>query len=81
MNLIPLAALLIAALAFATAVTAIVLVERLRRAYPTRRRQYQVGGAHSVQVQTGGSLTIDETADHRAERIAKETLRTMGRHL
>jgi hypothetical protein len=74
MNLLPLAALIIAALAFATSVTAIVLVQRLRP------RQRQVAGDGSTQVQSGGSITIDETDLGRIERQAREAMK-MGRQL
>lgn len=44
------------------------------------RRQTQTSGHNSVQFQTGGSLTVDETAEHRAERIARDIIKN-GRHL
>jgi hypothetical protein len=89
-NLIPLAALLVAALALATSITAIVLVERLRRARPVRQRQ--TAGAHSVQMQSGGTLIIPSgiSADGREMKIdltmdpvenARRVSDRMGRHL
>jgi hypothetical protein len=79
MNLLPLAALLIACLALAVAVSAFITANR-----PVRRRQVQNGGSHSIQVQTGGNLSIDESDLGRRERIARETaerMAKMGRHL
>lgn len=75
MNLIPLAALLIAALAFATSITALILTERLRKRWP--RRQHQSSGHGSIQVQTGGDLHLpDDWEPPSAALIAKN-----GRHL
>jgi len=78
MNLLPLAALLIACLALAVAIVSLVTVEKLRRRVPIRR-QHQVSGHGSVQVQSGGNLWIEgreQDAKDAAERIIK-----MGRHL
>ena len=84
MNLIPLAALLIACLALAVAITSLVTVERIRRRIPIRR-QHQVSGHGSVQVQTGGSIHLSDittTSDPAVAAIlARQEAERMGRHL
>jgi hypothetical protein len=64
-NLIPLAALLIACLALATSIWVLVTVERLRRRRPTR--QIQVAGNGSTQLQSGGTLIIPASISSTGE--------------
>jgi hypothetical protein len=82
MNLLPLAALLIACLALAVAITSLVTVERLRRRIPIRR-QHQVSGSGSVQVQSGGTITVwgDSITPGMTEEQIDEMVQRAGRHL
>lgn len=78
MNLIPLAALLLSCLAVAISVCAAVAVIRIQNRTP--RRQYQSGGSGSIQVQSGGTIHLDEDQAIEASRRIAEQFRT-GRHL
>ncbi len=70
-------------LTIANIILSIAFITALAVIHHRRPRQYQSGGPGSTQVQSGGHLTVDETALGRRDRIAREIseqIRT-GRHL
>lgn len=75
MNLLPLAALLIACLALAVSVVTLITAHR------RPRRQTQVGGDGSTQLQSGGTLHIPASISTTGEEVTINLPARNGRHL